>query len=106
MAGVLILINAIGLAVVARWALGIMPILPGSSGNDPMLFYTLSAFGLILGLLVVFGALMFRTRPRYNKVCGAMIVAFSLPSVIMGGGFIIGFILGVIGGKSTYSRKL
>jgi hypothetical protein len=82
-----------------------MPILPGSSGNDPMLFYTLSVVGLILGLLVVFGALMFRTRPRYNKVWGAMIVAFSLPSVRMGGGVIIGFILGVIGGKSTYSRK-
>jgi hypothetical protein len=30
---------------------------------------------------------------------------FSIPSVITGGGFIIGFILGIIGGKLALSGK-
>jgi hypothetical protein len=36
---------------------------------------------------------------------GIMIIIFSIPSVIMGGGFIVGFILGIIGGKLALSRK-
>ncbi len=104
-AGVLILINAVGVAVVARWAIGIMPILPGSSGNDPMLFYTLSALGFILALFVLFGAFMFRAKPLKKKFWGALIVTFSLSSVIMGGGFIIGFILGIIGGAKAFKLK-
>ena len=34
-----------------------------------------------------------------------MIIVFSIPSVIMGGGFIIGFILGIIGGAKAISKK-
>ena len=49
-AGILILINAAALGVVARWDPGFMPKLPGSSGTDPMLLHTLSAVGLFLGL--------------------------------------------------------
>ena len=35
MAGILIIINAVLLGVVAKWFIGIMPTLPGSNGNDP-----------------------------------------------------------------------
>ncbi len=101
----MILINAIGLALVARYAIGIMPTLPGSSGNDPALFYTLSAVGLILSLFVLFGALMLRVKPAKKRVWGTMIVVFSLPSVILGGGFIVGFILGIIGGVKAFKWK-
>jgi hypothetical protein len=34
-----------------------------------------------------------------------LIMVFSIPSVITGGGFIIGFILGIIGGVKIYSWK-
>ncbi|MCW4028723.1 MAG: DUF6114 domain-containing protein [Candidatus Bathyarchaeota archaeon] len=104
-AGILILINAAGLAIVARWFLDIMPVLPGSTGNDPMLFYTLSAIGLILGLLVLFATLMLRNKPANKKVWGIMIIVFSVPSVIMGGGFIVGFILGIAGGVKAIKWK-
>ena len=104
-AGVLILINAAGLAVVARWFLSIMPVLPGSSGNDPMLFYTLSIVGLILGLLVLFATLMLRIKPANKKAWGIMIIASSAPSVIMGGGFIVGFTLGIVGGVKAIKWK-
>jgi hypothetical protein len=34
-----------------------------------------------------------------------MIIVFSIPSVITGGGFLIGFILGIIGGALALSSK-
>jgi hypothetical protein len=34
-----------------------------------------------------------------------MIILLSIPSVITGGGFIIGFILGIVGGVMALSRK-
>ena len=104
-AGVLILINAAGLAIVAKWFLGIMPVLPGSSGNDPMLFYTLCVVGLILGFLVLFASLMLRSKPANRKAWGTLIIVFSVPSVIMGGGFIVGFILGIVGGVKAIKWK-
>ena len=61
--------------------------------------------GLILGIVVLFGALMLRNNTASKKVWGIIIVVFSIPSVIMGGGFIIGFILGIIGGKIALSTK-
>jgi hypothetical protein len=103
--GILILINAVLLGVVAKWFIGIMPTLPGSSGNDPMLLIGLATVGLIVGVIVLLGALMLQKRPANKKTWGIMIVVFSIPSVIMGGGFIIGFILGIIGGVIAISKK-
>lgn len=104
-AGILIIINGVALGVVAKWFIGIMPTLPGSSGNDPTLLLGLASVGLILGVIVLLGALMLRFRPANKKVWGIIMVVFSVPSVIMGGGFIVGFILGIIGGKIAFSGK-
>ncbi len=104
-AGILILINAVALGIVANWYIGIMPILPGSTGNDPTLLLELATFGLICGILVLLGTIMLNRKPENKKVWGIMILAFSVPSVIMGGGFIIGFILGIIGGAKAVSLK-
>ncbi len=94
-AGALIITNAILLGVVAKWFIGIMPTLPGSSGNDPMLLIGLATVGLIFGILVLFGALMLHRKPANRKVWDLLIILLSMPSVIMGGGFIISFILGL-----------
>ncbi|MGE5637654.1 MAG: hypothetical protein ACM3WQ_03010 [Chloroflexota bacterium] len=104
-AGILILINAVALGIVARWFIGIMPILPGSTGNDPTLLLELATVGSICGVLVLLGTLMLNRKPANKKVWGIMIIVFSVPSVIMGGGFIIGFILGIIGGAKALSLK-
>jgi hypothetical protein len=102
-AGILIVSNSALLGVVARWFLGIMPTLPGSSTNDPLVFYTLSAIGILFGVLVTLGAILLRSKPANKKVWGLMIIAFSIPSIITGGGFIIGFLLGIMGGKMSLS---
>ena len=104
-AGILIITNAVLLGVVAKWFVGIMPTLPGSSGNDPMFLLGLAMVGLIFGVIVLIGALMLHFKPSKKKAWGIMIIVFSIPSVIMGGGFIIGFILGIIGGKFALSGK-
>jgi hypothetical protein len=41
-------------------------------------------------------------KPVNKKAWSLIIVMFSIPSVITGGGFIIGFILGVMGGVSAF----
>ena len=104
-AGILIITNAVLLGVVAKWFIGIMPILPGSSGNDSAFLIDLATVGLIFGVLVLLGALMLYSKPANKKAWGIMIVVFSIPSVVTGGGFIIGFILGIIGGKLALSGK-
>lgn len=104
-AGILIITNAVLLGVVAKWFIGIMPTLPGSSGNDPTLLMGLAAVGLIFGVIVLLGALILRIKPVNKKAWGIMVIVFSIPSVIMGGGLIIGFILGIIGGVKALKWK-
>jgi hypothetical protein len=97
-AGILIAINAVGLGFAATWFPWVIPTLPGSNGNAAVPFVTLTVVGLICGLVVLFGALMLHNNPANRRIWGLAILLFSLPSVIMGGGFIIGFILGIISG--------
>ena len=104
-AGILILTNAASVATAATWFPWIIPTLPGSSGNDTTILYSVAAVGLVCGVLVLFGAMMLRNRPANKKAWGIVIVVFSIPSVVTGGGFIIGFILGIIGGASALSWK-
>jgi hypothetical protein len=104
-AGILILSNTVLIGVAARWFPGMIPTLPGSSANDTTVLYRLAAVGLIFGVLVLLGAIMLHIKPVNKKAWGIMIVVFSIPSVVTGGGFIIGFILGIIGGALALSRK-
>jgi len=104
-AGTSILTNAVLLGVVAKWFIGIMPTLPGSSSNDPAVFYCLSTLGVIFGFLVLIGALILQRRPQRGRTLGMIILIFSASSVIMGGGFLVGFILGIVGGINTLRMK-
>jgi hypothetical protein len=70
-----------------------------------MMLYNVAAVGLVCGVLVLLGAIMLRVKPVNKKAWATMIIGFSLPSVLSGGGFIIGFILGIIGGALALSRN-
>ncbi len=48
---------------------------------------------------------MARGKTLNRRICGITVIGFSIPSVIMGGGFIVGFILGIIGGAKIFSDK-
>ena len=104
-AGILILSNTALLGAATTWFLWIIPILPGSSANDTTILYQLTALGLIFGVLVLLGAIMLHKKPANKKVWGIIIVLFSIPSVITGGGFLIGWILGILGGVSALRQS-
>ena len=104
-AGILILCNSALLGVAATWFPWIIPTLPGSDGNSTVPFASLTAVGLTCGALVLLGAIMLRSKPVNRKAWGIVIIVFSMPSVVTGGGFIIGFILGIVGGALAFSWK-
>jgi hypothetical protein len=104
-AGILILTNTILLGAAATWFPGIIPTLPGSTANDTALLYRLSVIGLICGIIVFLGAILLHYKPSKMKAWGVMILVFSIPSVLTGGGFIIGFILGIAGGVFALLQK-
>ena len=104
-AGILIISNSALLGAAATWFPWIIPTLPGSSANDTAVLSRLAAVGLIFGIPVLLGAIMLYSKPANKKAWGIIVIVFSIPSVITGGGFIIGFILGIIGGAKALSRK-
>ena len=104
-AGILILSNSALLGIAATWFPWIIPTLPGSDNNTTIPFASLTVAGLICGVLVLFGAVMLRIKPVNKKMWGIIVIVFSIPSVVTGGGFIIGFILGIIGGALAFSWK-
>lgn len=99
--GVLIFLNASLLAVFATVIVIVEPTsFPGDGQTidigAPLV--ALAAFGVILGILiVVFGILMF-VLPGRAKAVGVVILILSLASILLGGGFFIGLVLGLIGG--------
>ena len=103
-AGLLIVFNAVAVGVAGTYFPSIFPTLPGSDNNATVPFTTISVIALICGILVLFGAIMLRIKPENKKAWGILIAVLSIPSVITGGGFIIGFILGIIGGFSVLRK--
>jgi len=104
-AGILIVSNTALLGVAVTWFPGILPTLPGESANDTTTLYNLTTIGLMLGIIVLLIAIMLHFKPLNKKIWGIIIVVFSIPSIITGGGFIIGFILGIIGGVLAFSQN-
>jgi hypothetical protein len=104
-AGILILANAASVAAAATWFPWVIPTLPGSSGNDTTILYGVAAVGLICTILVLLGAIMLRSEHADKRAWSIMIIVFSIPSVVTGGGFIIGFVLGILGGAKAFPRK-
>ena len=102
-AGLLIIGNTALLAAAVRWFPEVIPVLPGSDNNASIPFTELVVIGLTLGCLVLIGASLLRINPANRKIWGSMIAVFSAPSVLTGGGFVIGFILGIIGGVKAYT---
>ncbi len=62
-------------------------------------FLQLSAMvGVITGIIVLVGAVMLSSQSHQNATWGTVILVFSAFSLIGGGGFFIGSILGIFGG--------
>ncbi len=63
------------------------------------------AIGLISGAMVIFSGVMLRSNPGQRALWGTLVVVFSCLSFFGFGGFIIGAILGIIGGIMALTWK-
>jgi hypothetical protein len=80
----------------------------GMMGSLGIPFGFMSGFfliGLVSGVIVTIGALMLNTRPSEYNAWGMIILVFSIISLLGMGGFIVGAILGIIGGALAMSWK-
>ncbi len=57
-----------------------------------------SVIGIVSAIIVIYGAFAVRDRPTARTTWGALILAFSLISLLSLGGFLVGAVLGILGG--------
>jgi hypothetical protein len=103
-AGIMILING---AVIGAVRSFIESYIPGM-GERALVTGILSIImvvGIILGLIAIVAALMLYRNPAQKTIWGVIILVSSIISIVIGGGFIIGVILGIIGGALALSWK-
>jgi hypothetical protein len=62
-------------------------------------------FGLVSGVIVLMSGVLLRTNPSQHTVWGVLVLVFSVLSFFGFGGFIIGAILGIIGGIMALTWK-
>jgi len=72
--------------------------LPGFVGS---ILAGVGLVGLVSGLIVLGSGIMLRINPRQSVVFGLLILIFSVVSFFGTGGFIVGAVLGIIGGIMT-----
>lgn len=77
----------------------------GSLGVPLSFLSGFSLVGLVSGILVVAGAIMLNIRPAEHIEWGVVIVVFSIISFLGTGGFLIGAVLGTIGGTLAVSWR-
>ena len=74
----------------------------GSSGVMAMMMgysFAFAIVGLASGALVILGSVMLYNRPSESQIWSAVILAFSVLSILGAmGGFMVGLLLGVLGG--------
>jgi hypothetical protein len=105
--GLLILLSGIVFLMIGAAFMGSMmgALVPGLTGLVSSVIAGLGVWGLICGVIILLGAYMIYTRPDTHGMWGIIILVFSLLSFIEGGGYIIGAILGIVGGILAITWK-
>ncbi len=60
---------------------------------------------LVSGVLVIIGAVMINIHPSQSRTWGIIVLVFSIVSFLGMGGFLIGAVLGIVGGALALSWK-
>jgi hypothetical protein len=100
--GILILIDAILLILLSTLFLTSVVIYDHQMINITSLnplFIIIPLIGIICSAVVIFGSILINTGDHSKvRLGGILVVIFSVISIIAGGGFLIGLILGLVGG--------
>ena len=111
-AGIFILLGAIVMSMLAFGTASMMGSMGGTMSGMMSNMYAgmsmgimmgfapaLTIIGIASGVMVILGSVMIYTHPSKSRLWGAIILAFSVVSIIGGmGGFLVGLVLGVVGG--------
>jgi len=58
----------------------------------------IGAFGLASGVIVLVSAILLMASPTQRKTWGVLVLVFSVLSFLGAGGFVVGAVLGIVGG--------
>jgi hypothetical protein len=102
--GVLIILQGVFLVIRSRWILemGIGAIRRHSL--NARAFGILGAVTVVLGLTIILGAYLLH-NPKNERQGAVTVIAFSALSIFTGGGYLVGLLLGVIGGTLVLSKN-
>lgn len=105
-AGILILINALLWFALTSLitSIGEFVPIPGMAETAAATTALFGAIGLIFAIIVLIGSILIY-MPGKEILGGILVLIFSILSIIIGGGFIIGLILGIIGGALGIAKK-
>ncbi len=78
----------------------------GGFGLAGTWFQVVAVIGAAAGIMILVGAIMVYNRPARASSWGALILAFSIVSLLAMGGFFLGAILGVVGGVLAMTFRL
>jgi hypothetical protein len=93
--GIFILLGALAFAALAAIGASFLAFFPAAAA----LLIAYAVLGLILGIIVIVGAVMMRSRPEQAKMWGVIVIVLAFIALFTsGGGFILGFLLALIGG--------
>ena len=94
--GILILVNGILLTIMGTLIASFASMIPGMEMMIGVL--TGMAFAApVFGVIVIVGAILMRNAAR-AKIGGILVLVFSIIGLFIGGGFLVGSRLGIIGG--------
>ena len=80
--------------------------LANGGSNGGTIVTAFGAIGMIMGLIMVVGGFMLYSKPSNAKMWGIIVLILSILSWVTAlGGFVIGFILGLIGGILAITFK-
>lgn len=96
--GIAVLGHAVGMLAFPPLALLAIGLLLGIPLNWVVIIGVLAGFGVIAGAVTSY-------QPGYETIGGIVVMLFSILSLLAGGGIIVGFILGLIGGALALTRK-
>lgn len=101
-AGIFIILNASLLSLLHIFTLFFFGI-SHPFGIFPWFSLLLAIYGTICGIVILVGSyLIYKGK---NVLGGLLVILFSIFSLLVGGGFIIGFLLGAIGGALALAGR-
>jgi len=102
-AGVIILISGF---VFYMWHFGYFPTMSPMMGPPLNVIPEILAIGIITcGVIIIAVSVMMYKTPSQNRIWGVFVIVFSAIAILEMGGFLIGGIIGIIGGFMAIAHK-